>query len=258
MQNSNSTEDTSREADRHVAAVTAALSLLDCFDADTSLRLRDFHERTGMQKSRILRLAGSLAAEGYLVNDKATGGYRLGPKILALGQLVAGNSVGIGERIRPILTALSAELQDTCFFSVVRGVERIVVEQVMPTSGLCFTIPRGQIRPLHAGATGKVLLAFGPEALRTRVLKGRLTALTPGTTTSPEALRGEIERALSQGYLVSRGEATAHAYALAVPVLDPNDGLLGAVTVAGPSSKVAPDDEAALADRLKAALAGLF
>ena len=59
----------SREAERHVAAVTAALSILDCFVEDTSLRLRDLHERTGMQKSRILRLAGSLIAMLTLMKD---------------------------------------------------------------------------------------------------------------------------------------------------------------------------------------------
>ncbi|WCT73790.1 IclR family transcriptional regulator [Sphingomonas naphthae] len=255
MQNDIDEDAGARESERHVAAVTAALAILDCFEEDATLRLRDLHERTGMQKSRIMRLAGSLAASGYLTVERGTGGYRLGPKVQRLAQIVAEGSAEIAETMRPILSRLALELGDTCFFSVVRGLERMVVEQASPEQALRFVLSEGQMRPLHVGATGKVLLAFGPEGLRQRVLSGALTPLTQATTVDAERLRREIGQARAQGYLVSRGEATAHSYALAVPVLDGAGVLMGALSIAGPGSRLPADQEIVVASALHRALA---
>ena len=52
------------EADRHVESVVSALTLLDCFERDEGLRLEDFHARTGLTRSRIIRLAGTLVHKG--------------------------------------------------------------------------------------------------------------------------------------------------------------------------------------------------
>ena len=53
--------------ENRVAAVDRALSLLGCFDAEHDrLTLKQLAERTGLYKSTILRLAGSLEASGYL------------------------------------------------------------------------------------------------------------------------------------------------------------------------------------------------
>jgi len=249
-----------RESERTVAAVSAALALLDCFEEDVSLKLRDLHQRTGMQKSRIMRLAGSLAASGYLIIDPDGGGYRLGPRIRALGHVVASGSAGLLDRIRPLLTRLSMQFGDTCFFSVVRGTQRVVLEQVSPEQGLRFIVREGQMRPLHAGATGKILLAFGPRALRDRIVHGALPSLTESTTVDSATLAAELDDAHARGFCVSRGEATQHSYALAVPVLDEHRALLGAVSIAGPSSKLPHDQEFPLADDLRRAITeiGLF
>lgn len=253
MQNDDNHE-TARESEKHVAAVSAALAILECFDEDVVLRLRDLHERTGMQKSRIMRLAGSLAASGYLTIEGGASGYRLGPKVQRLANIVGNGSADVVQRIQPVLARLTVERSDTCFFSVVRGLERMVAAQESPAQALRFVIPEGQMRPLHVGATGKVLLAFGPERLRDRVLASSLVPLTRATTVDPTRLRAEIANAQSRGFFVSRGEATADSYALAVPVLGEGNVLVGALSIAGPDTRLPIDQEVAVADALRAAL----
>ncbi|MFM0305997.1 IclR family transcriptional regulator [Paraburkholderia sediminicola] len=232
-----------KEADRHVESVMAALALLESFEEDRSLRLKDFHERTGMQKSRILRLLGSLQAAGFLAEDSESAGFRLGPKVMALGRLVSETYLDLAGRVQPSLSRITKELGDTSFLSVVRGLQRMVLAQKTPEDGLCFAIPDGQLRPLHAGATGKILLSFGPVELRRRVLAGELVGLTSETRTVPSVLEEELELVRQAGHAVSRGEATPHSYAISVPVVRAG-ALLGAITVAGPRSKLDFDYEA--------------
>lgn len=244
----NETEPSS-EAERHVAAVLAALSLLDCFDSDISLRLRDLHERTGFQKSRILRLAGTLAAGGYLTIE-SSGGYRLGPRVASLGQLVAESINGLIARVHPVLERVCNELGDTCFFSVVRGTHRLAADKVTPSNGLMFTISQGQTRPLHRGATGRILLAYGPDLLADKVLATNSEI----NNALADEVRSDLVKAIEQGYLLSVGHLTAHTFAIAVPVLGAAGELLGAMTVAGPESKVSPGEAAQIAKHMNIAL----
>ena len=52
------------EASRHVASVSAALTILSCFRGDEDLSLAEIHRRTGITKSRVMRLAGTLEQHG--------------------------------------------------------------------------------------------------------------------------------------------------------------------------------------------------
>ena len=242
---------TIKESERHVVAVVAALSLLECFEEDCSLRLKDFHERTGMQKSRIIRLLGSLQAAGFLAEETDTSGFRLGPKVMALGRLVSETYLDLAGRVQPALLRITEEIGDTSFLSVVRGTQRMVLAQKTPEDGICFNIPEGQLRPLHAGATGKVLLAYSPDALWRKVLDGVLPELTTETQTDANELQAELTMVRSSGHAVSYGEATRHAFAISVPIVERNGMLLGAITVAGPASKLDVDYEAKVSSLLK-------
>jgi len=93
----------SAEAERHVESVQSALRLLTCFESDTGLRLVDLHERTGLTRSRIIRLAGTLASEGFLSYDDASSRYYLGPNLFRVGSLLSKRYSDSSEALRPCL-----------------------------------------------------------------------------------------------------------------------------------------------------------
>ncbi|MGO2393107.1 MAG: helix-turn-helix domain-containing protein, partial [Halomonas sp.] len=70
-----------------VEAVERALTILEAFtDQERSLSLVTLAERTGLYKSTILRLIGSLERFGYIVRE-GDGTYALGPSLWRLGNL---------------------------------------------------------------------------------------------------------------------------------------------------------------------------
>ena len=70
-----------------VDSLLTALSLLDHFTIrEPELSLRELSEKSGLYKSRVHRLCGTLIVAGYLVRmPRAT--YRLGPKLMVLGKI---------------------------------------------------------------------------------------------------------------------------------------------------------------------------
>jgi DNA-binding IclR family transcriptional regulator len=76
-----------RESERHVEAVAKALSILECFaHSEPELSLKQLTEKAGLNKSRILRLCGTLAGQGFLIRMPRSS-YRLGPKLMMRGKI---------------------------------------------------------------------------------------------------------------------------------------------------------------------------
>ena len=103
--------------ENRVAAVDRALSLLGCFDAEHDrLTLKQLAERTGLYKSTILRLAGSLEASGYL-NRLDDGSFSLGPTLWRLGSIYR-KRFNFAETIRPVLRKLAETTHESASFYI--------------------------------------------------------------------------------------------------------------------------------------------
>ena len=234
-----------RESDRHVHSVIDALRLLEAFNSGGSLRLQDLHARTGLNRSRILRYAGTLQAGGYL-ERRANGEYALGLKLYALGSLLAERVESLTDLVRPALRRLSDASENTTFYSILQGFDRLVLAREEAGEGLRFVVTEGSRRPLHSGATGKLLLAYGPPELQERILDDpALSHSTRPASVDREALRRDLVRIRSDSFAISRGEATPHGFAVAVPVVLQRGGGVqyDALTIAGPLGML--DDELA-------------
>ena len=227
------------ESERHIESVTAALRLLSCFDADVGLRLLDIHNRTQLNRSRILRLAGTLVASGYLEYNAQTSTYHLGPAIFAAGSLPSRRFSNLAQAVRPNLRALVNATGDTSLFSVVSGEARLVLSKEEPTEALRYTVQEGQLRPIAGGASGRVILAFCEESLRSKVLKNQKHLYTNNKDyVGQEPLLERLSVIRDRGFDWSLGELTSHAFAVAVPVLAQEQTLLGVLSLAGPEAKI--------------------
>ncbi|MBT8354223.1 MAG: helix-turn-helix domain-containing protein, partial [Desulfofustis sp.] len=70
-----------------VDSLATALRILDYFTIrEPELSLRELSEKSGLYKSRIHRLCGTLVALGFLTRMPSSS-YRLGPKLMTLGKV---------------------------------------------------------------------------------------------------------------------------------------------------------------------------
>lgn len=241
-----------REAERHVEAVAKTLSILECFtDSEPELSLKQLTEKTGLNKSRILRLCGTLAGQGFLIR-MARSSYRLGPKLMMLGKIYERTNTLVSVA-RPILRALASLTGESASLFVIEGSKRLCLAREEGPSPIRYTITEGESLELYAGAGGKALLAYASEEFRHQILNGRiLKRFTSSTIVERDLLEEEFEAIRKQGYAVSKGERTSEAAAMAAPVFDDEGKVCAVITVAGPVQRFSTERCREMLKNLKA------
>ena len=167
------------EEDRHfVTALARGLTVLACFRAaDGLLGNQELARRTGLPKSTVSRLTGTLARLGYLSQPAGSHQYRLGAATLALGQAPL-----MPPELRAAARGPLQELADATGAEAALGV-RVEFAMLYAEHCNCSTRPippdslhLGSRVALGTSAMGMAWLAALPEAQRRETL-AQLAAL---------------------------------------------------------------------------------
>lgn len=210
-----------------------ALTVLDALAAEeTELGTNELARRTGINASTVSRLLATLVAAGMVEHVEATGRYRLGLRLVQLGNTVLGR-LDLRELARPHLQALVEETGETATLSAPGEQDAVTVDFVQSSSSVQSVARVGRPSIAHATATGKVMLAFGGAALP----PGELSAHTSRTIVDRELLAAELERVRRLGHASAVGEREEHLNALAAPIFGARGELAAIVGLQGPSSR---------------------
>lgn len=224
---------TGEPAHRHVGAVSRALTVLDALaENGAELGTNELARRTGIHASTVSRLLATLAHAGLVEYVSETGRYRLGLRLVQLGNAVL-ERLDVRGIARPHLHALVAATEETATLSAPGDEHAVTVDFVQGPSSVQSVTQIGRPSVAHATATGKVMLAFGAGDLPTRPL----TAYTRRTITSRAALSAELDRVRTRGWAQSVGEREDDLNALAAPIWDSRGELAAILGVQGPASR---------------------
>lgn len=208
--------------------------ILDAFTlAEPALTLAELRSATGYPTSTVQRLVANLVAEGFL--DRDGDRYSIGVNF-AYWSAAAALRLDLVQLTAPILQRLRDETGETTSLFRVERSFRVCVAMAETRHALRREMHVGKLLPLHAGSSGKVLLA-GDKRLEARVLAGPLERFTSATVTDAGELRAQIADARRKGYAISRDERDDGAAGVSVPVHG-TEGLLGALAVSAPGSRV--------------------
>jgi IclR family acetate operon transcriptional repressor len=97
-------------------------------------------------------------------------------------------------------------------------------------------------RPLHAGALGRAILAFLPDADREVIAAGGLERMTPATVTERETLERSLAETRKRGYALSIEERRVGGVGVAAPVVAPGSRVIASVGLALPTQRFATKD----------------
>lgn len=192
----------------------------------------------GISKAVVYRILQSLVSREMLESD--TTGYRLGPAAVALG-VSALRGFNVRNAAAPVLRRLRDETGETTTLSGLVGDERVYLDQFESPREVKMTVEVGRRFPLHAGSSGRVILAFLPEERRESILSRPLAALTDRTVTDEAALRVQLAGTAREGIGVSVGERQADAGSVAAPLFGPDGGVHGSISVCGPRHRFTPE-----------------
>ncbi|MFZ3119432.1 MAG: IclR family transcriptional regulator [Variovorax sp.] len=195
-----------------MAAVDRAVQILGAFSRDKPvLSLAQLAQETGIYKSTLLRLIGSLLNARYL-KQREDGKYQVGASSLHLAAVYQ-RSLQPAELIQPVLRRLVDATGESASFNIRDGDHRVCLYRENSPNPIRDSVRIGDVIGLDRGAGGKVLMAFTGE---------------------PGELCDDIRRHV---VLCSMGERYPDTAAVACPVFENGESLAGALTLSGPRTR---------------------
>ena len=218
------------------------LDVLLLFDASRpELTAEQISRLIGAPRSTTYRYIRTLREKGFL-EATAKDAYRLGPRLLQFARL-AGRQEDVGRIALPFMEELCQKTRETVLLTRLFDGHAVCIERVEAPQAVRITFERGQVQPLHADASSKILLAYISEEKAEDYLTLPLRAFTPNTLTDPDELKAQLRQIRQQGYCLTEGEVDAGATSVAVPIFGRRGRLVAGLTVAGPTFRM---DEAAV------------
>ncbi|WP_206511756.1 IclR family transcriptional regulator [Rhodococcus sp. KRD197] len=187
------------------------------------------------------RLLSSLADEGFLDRDAASGRWTLGPEMYLLGSAAAGR-YDITDQARRVVHTLAAVSGESAFLSARRGDETVCLLREDGRFPLRSHVLYEGIRfPLGVASAGMVILAHLPD--REIVDYLQRTDLQPewGPEHSPEALTRRIDATRQTGYAVNPALLVEGSWGIGAAVFDRTGKPAWALSLTGVETRFRPE-----------------
>ncbi len=194
------------------------------------LGIKELQEALMFPKTVVSRLVATLVDYGYLYQNPQTKKYLLGIAAYALG-LCAVPQLEIRNTALPFMERLAMTTRETVSLNVIDPVtfNGACIASIDSPAHIKLTTRVGSVRPLHRGASRKVLLAYVESWQREQYI-ARL-GLQPE---EENHLRQQLAEICEQGYAYSEEELDEGACAVAAPILSQDSRLVAGIAVAGP------------------------
>lgn len=220
-------------------------------DAGESVGPRALARSTGIDRSAVGRILQQLAELGVLIRDN--GGYTPGPRLFALTRVLAATDT-FPVAANAVINELVDRFDETCYLCVLHGDTAVYLYESQSSKPLRYVVELGKPVPLHAGASGRAILAgLGRDEAARLLGSGPLPRLTDQTIVDPEELLDIAEADRVIGYTVSRGERVEGGLAIAAPFFDVTDRCQGSVVFTSPLSRHGDGDTAVIGEAVAAA-----
>ena len=220
------------------STVAKALTLLEHFTEDEpELGLSELARRSGMDKSAVHRMLGSMAETGLVEQQTDSRLYRLGAGVLRLAR-VRETAFPIGSIVQPVLEALSERTKETAHASLISGRSLGNIGTCESKRGTRVSLIAGEVLPFHSTASGLAATAFGDAKILKRVLSHAREARTKFTITDAQQLEDKVATVRALGYSESDQSNEEDVHGIAAPVFDRTGKACGAVSVSTPSHRM--------------------
>jgi DNA-binding IclR family transcriptional regulator len=215
-----------------------SLRILSLF-AERSLEMsvRELATLSGFPESTVYRYVAALRKQGLIEEGARPGYYCLGLRLVELSRSV--KRATVLDAAVPVMRRLSRETGETSILCCIHGQKGICLEKVESQHVLRVCYQRGTTFYLHAGSSGKVLLAHLREEEQDAIIRQvGLVKLTERTVTDPVKLKCDLVSIRAKGFSVTDGEATEGVRAISAPIFDGRGEILASLSVGGPIQRL--------------------
>jgi DNA-binding IclR family transcriptional regulator len=235
-----------------IQVIERMFSLLDALAAHQDpVSLKILSERTGLHPSTAHRILNDLAI-GRFVDRPEAGSYRLGMRLLELGNLVKARLDVRDAAIGPMRELHKLTLQPVNL-SVRQGDEIVYIERTYSErSGMQVVRAVGGRAPLHLTSVGKLFLAHEePQRVRAYAARTGLSGHTRNSITDIARLERELAQVRQNALARDDEELELGVRCLAAGIYDDQNRLVAGLSVSAPADRL----EESWADRVRSTAA---
>lgn len=219
-----------------VKTVETSLDIIELLRKHNGGDLTGLAAELELAKSTVYRHLRTLQDRGYVIRED--GQFQVGLRSLMLGEYARrrNDSYLLAEKkVKELATETGERAQfmvEEHGYAVYAYIER--GEQAVRTDP-----GPGSRTPIHAAASGKAILAHLPEHRIDEIIDRQgLPAMTEKTITDPDELYEELREIRETGIAYNEQEAIEGLLAIGVPIRSPDGGVIGALSISGPTHRI--------------------
>ena len=222
-----------------VQVIERMFTLLDILaNREDAMSLKEISEKSGLHASTANRILNDLAT-GRFVERPAAGNYRLGMRLLELGNIVKAR-LNVRDAALGPMRELHQLTQQPVNLSMRQGDEIIYVERAYSErSGMQVVRAIGGRAPLHLTSVGKLFLAFDDtQRLRNYATRTGLAGQTRNSITQLPILERELSKARQYGIARDNEELELGVRCMAAGIYDDQNLLVAGLSISAPADRL--------------------
>ncbi len=222
-----------------IQVIERMFTLIDVLASrEDAISLKEISEKTGLHPSTAHRILNDLTV-GRFVDRPEAGSYRLGMRLLELGNLVKGR-LNVRDAALEPMRELHKLIQQPVNLSMRQGDEIVYIERAYSErSGMQVVRAIGGRAPLHLTSVGKLFLAADdPVRVRAYATRTGLSGHTRNSITLLPVLERELSRVRQYGIARDNEELELGVRCIAAGIYDDQGKLLAGLSISAPADRL--------------------
>ncbi len=225
-----------------VQAIERGCRILDLLGkGKQTYSISELASKLDLPKPTVHRMLTTFCRFGYVIQDEISKEYRLGFRLVELGQAVL-DRIDVRKEAEPCLHRLATRVQETVHLAILDENEIVYLEKVErmdDPKGLRMASRVGMRNFAHSCAVGKVLLTFIPDKRKTEIFSEKgLPRLTENTIVDVGQLTEHLNFVKQQGYAVDDEENEVGIRCVAAPVRNDRGKVIAGISISGPTVRM--------------------
>ena len=222
-----------------IQVIERLFSLMDVLASrEEPISLKEISEKTGLHPSTTHRILNDLTIGRYVDRPEA-GSYRLGMRLLELGNLVKAR-LNVRDAAMTPMRDLHKLIQQPVNLSMRQGDEIVYVERAYSErSGMQVVCAIGGRAPLHLTSVGKLFLSIDdPLKVRSYATRTGLSGQTRNSITQLPVLERELSKVRQYGIARDNEELELGVRCIAAGIYDDQGKLLAGLSISAPADRM--------------------
>jgi DNA-binding IclR family transcriptional regulator len=217
--------------------------LIDAFTAEVpEWTLADLARHVEMPKPTVHHIMTTLLEGGWIDRHPESKKFRLGLRLWEKGSLAI-KQMGLRDIARPHVEALVRTCGETVRLGILDAVDPawvIYIDRVEGRQTVRADNAATVRAPSYCVATGKAMLAFQPDVVKT-VFARQLRGYTENTLTKPAELDRDLALTRRRGFSLNRSEFHGEVVGIAAPIHNHEGRVVAAVGISAPAYRLGAD-----------------